>query len=980
MAAVVERHGEGHGALLDRMHGENERNKPSIQPHGLLFVLREQDRDLIIENVSENVTQITGWRLQDLLGSPIDVLLDKLSTKHLKETVAFNELSQPIELRLATYKASGKSASGGSPSPAARSWNGVLHRTSCGLILEAEENTPTLFARGADRTKKIALFGRLQSTSSQAEFCGELAAAIAEMTGYERVCMYKFVEDFNGKVLAEVRARESIESFEGMFFPSTDIPESTRALYMIHRIRMYVDATAEPVEVTPAVNPTARLPVDLNHSILRSMRSCHIQYMKNMGVRASLTISLVVENKLWGLICCHQLSGPKYITYEDRAAIRDVVDFASVLLSHKAETDRRERYLQTRALLEEMASSVPAEERNVAQAVLDARPSLFDIIPCGGLTVAVASGAHVSHGRVPSEPEVQQLARYIRARPQDRVWSTISMSRVMESAAAMKETACGVLAVPVGLGPLESVMWYRPELEYDVVWAGSLKEAAKKGSDGKDYGPRKSFAKFKESVKMTCEPWEGHEKDAALAVRNFLVALYFRGLPDAGMSAEQRRAFETAGYPLVLMDPLSGMLDCNPRFCRALGLGKSDLVGQQFGARLAQEEFRRRVQEAFAEVLSTGEAADVELRVQGGDGRSLECLLFLAPLRAAAGGIAQVIGVAQIAAVLESAFSLHAAASTYAPGAEAAGDIQRAATAGSAPGGAAGAGAGEEGERGANMAAAIEAKRRFLTKLGAELEQRENASRQSSTGALFGPYAPTAPESPLASRSPRPPPRGTCSRRRGAARPRSAAPPPSTPSPSTSTARRSARDAPAAGRPGAGPEGPAPRGGPAPGDPIPEGDEAAAMGEGAEGEALEGAEGAEGEEAAPRQPLAPRPTMNPLQVLAYSVKSVQPKAVAKQVQLSLTTKGAFPEVVYGDAAAVHQLLRHLLTESVKFVSSGRISLLATLETVKGFRAGSVPHPRLTLRLDVADTGIGLLRSDIRSLQGAFSALMEHWQS
>jgi len=175
-------------------------------------------------------------------------------------------------------------------------YDGILHRSGSDLILELERAQPDMVlpsVRGA--------LGKLQETSTEAEICWTAAKEARRLTGFDRVKIYRFAPDWSGEVVAEARG-DDVESYLGTHFPASDIPKQARELYTRKLLGYIPDVNYSPVPLLASVEGP---PLDMSHCVLRSVSPIHLEYLRNMGVRATLTISLVIDGKLWGMIACH---------------------------------------------------------------------------------------------------------------------------------------------------------------------------------------------------------------------------------------------------------------------------------------------------------------------------------------------------------------------------------------------------------------------------------------------------------------------------------------------------------------------------------------------------------------------------------------------------------------------------------------------------------------------------------------------------
>ena len=262
----------------------------SIQPHGALLVLSEPGH--VIIQASANAAKFLGLP-HDVIGLPIDAIKGDLA-RCIDPRLDVPMLGVlPLAMRCTI----------GAPRAA---FDVVLHRPPHGgLVVELEPAGPP-----ADRSRQVEdALRRTLLSSSLRVLCDETARIFRDLTGYDRVMVYRFDEEGHGEVLAEERD-EALEPYLGNRYPATDIPQIARRLYERNRVRVLVDIDYTPVPLTPAMLPDTGQPLDMSMCSLRSVSPIHVQYLKNMGVRATLVVSLMVGGRLWGLISCHHYRAP----------------------------------------------------------------------------------------------------------------------------------------------------------------------------------------------------------------------------------------------------------------------------------------------------------------------------------------------------------------------------------------------------------------------------------------------------------------------------------------------------------------------------------------------------------------------------------------------------------------------------------------------------------------------------------------------
>ena len=393
------------------------------------------------------------------------------------------------------------------------------------MILELEpaisqENIPFLSFYHLAR----ASINQLETTSNLKEFCQIIVKEVRKVTGFDRVMLYKFDADGHGAVIAEEK-NENLESYLGLHYPESDIPKVARKLFSSNWIRLIPDAKSQPVQLFPTINPISQNPLDLTFSILRSASPCHIEYLHNMGVGASLTISLIKDQKLWGLIACHHQT-PKYVSYELRKASEFLGRVIFSELSTREETadyDYRMKLTYVQSMLIEYMSQAD----NFIEGLVKHKPNLLDLTSAQG--AAVCFGNHCTVvGETPKQEDINFLLQWLQNNVSEEVFYTDSLALIYGDAERFKNVASGLLAIPIS--QKNYVLWFRPEVIQTVNWGGNPNQAfeANQTEAGLRLSPRKSFELWKETVRLKSLPWKTVEVKAALELRKAIINIVLR--------------------------------------------------------------------------------------------------------------------------------------------------------------------------------------------------------------------------------------------------------------------------------------------------------------------------------------------------------------------------------------------------------------------------------------------------------------------
>jgi len=332
------------------------------------------------------------------------------------------------------------------------------------------------------------------------------------------VILYRFDDDDHGSVIAESRQRE-MDAYLGLNFPESDIPRQARALYLRNWIRCIPDAGYRSVAVEPTLRPDTHQPLDLSDVLLRSVSPVHLEYLHNMGLRASMSISLVVEGRLWGLISCGHRS-PRPVSPSLRAACETLGRLVSLQLGALTETAFRRRMVAARPGLGTLRTALAASEGDVLLRMLASPIELNALVGASGAAVVI--GSHVQRcGLCPGDKEVLQIAGATARVAEEGVFASRELGASFPECAGLADTASGVLALHMpGVGGC--LLWFRPEVVQTTHWGGDPHKSAERSLDGSAPSrlhPRRSFALWKQDVRGQSLAWSPAELALAADLR-----------------------------------------------------------------------------------------------------------------------------------------------------------------------------------------------------------------------------------------------------------------------------------------------------------------------------------------------------------------------------------------------------------------------------------------------------------------------------
>lgn len=469
----------------------------SIQPHGFLLAFKEDS--LIIDFCSGNSAEYIAIDYKQLLGKSFSVVFGEEAKENLTNYVSQNLMLSSTLLKL---------------SLAGREFLCTLHKSNGQYILEAEPLSVNEQSASESYNQTTQFFSYMHETHSLKELCQLVTNGTREITGYDRVMVYRFDKDYNGEIFAESK-RDDLEPFLGLHYPHTDIPVQARQLYMQNLLRIITDVDYTPVPIY-TIDDTATKNLDLSLSILRSTSPIHVQYLHNMGVGATLTISLIYQKKLWGLIACHHYS-PKNLSPELRLAAQLQGHFITSQISIRQSNEEYEIARKTALALEkaDLASLVDEDSFNT----FIKKPELLHLCNAPGVSILFNNKVY-NNGLTPAEEEVRYLSKQLASQTNNGYLHTNKLIDLLPDNAALCSKVSGIIYHSLDVDNNNYIIWYKPETKAEVTWAGDPNKSIIKDKNG--LSPRKSFELWKEIVDCQSSEWLRPELDSAAAFAHSL--------------------------------------------------------------------------------------------------------------------------------------------------------------------------------------------------------------------------------------------------------------------------------------------------------------------------------------------------------------------------------------------------------------------------------------------------------------------------
>ena len=509
----------------------------AILPHGAMLVLEPETLE-VLQAAGDTLT-LLGLAIQGLLGRSAATLFRSDQVENLHALARTHDLAKPRHLLDPLLRVMPD-----------RPLDASLHRSSEALVLEFEA------ADTADRFAADPLAGvhemvqGMDAAVTLHALCQFAADRVRNVAQYDRVLVYRFMQDDSGWVIAESR-EEHLEPFLNLHYPAADIPKQARALYVRNWLRLITRVNYDPAPLTPANNPRTGKPLDMSQAILRDVSPIHREYLRNMGIDASMSISIIRDGKLWGLIACHHYS-PRILPRHLRAVCELFGSMFSLQLEAREKGEQFEERLASRMVLQNLMLNLAGAD-DYAIGLTQQSPNLLDYIHGGdpsiegigqgGVAVSV-KGQITFLGITPEPAQIKSLVEWLDTHMQqsDGVFSTDRLGEIWPKAADFAGVASGVLVISVSPEPSDFIIWFRPELVATSSWAGEPKKLERSGPNGDRLSPRKSFEVWKETVRGRCLPWTPADLDAAFDLRVSLLHVVLRRINAAALERKRSAA------------------------------------------------------------------------------------------------------------------------------------------------------------------------------------------------------------------------------------------------------------------------------------------------------------------------------------------------------------------------------------------------------------------------------------------------------
>lgn len=474
----------------------------SIQPHGVLLALSAVG--LIIEQASRNCATLLGHDVAAVLAQPLAVLTGATAAEQVRQALLVDDLEDvnPLLLHIGGQR-----------------FNGVLTHQDGVILLELEPLTDPV----DDATGLLKTLRRMQAASTLDDLYRVSVEEVRRLAGFDRVLIYRFQPQGHGQVLAQALGGR-LPGYLGQCFPASDIPPQARELYRLNWIRVIPDANYVPVPILPMLRPDNGQPLDLGFSMLRSVSPVHCEYLKNMGVSASMSLSLLEDGQLWGLITCAHPQ-PLRVSYPVRAMCAAIAQLLSVQISALQTRDAQAQRMRKSGLIADLTAAMQAGQQDVLEGLLEHSDALLALTGASGVAVLIGDRLELL-GECPSVDQVRALYLWVREQCLETAAPLVTdhLQSLHSASAHYSNIASGLLAFVLPKPVDNGVLWFRPQVRSSMQWSGHPDEHfIDQGQGTPRLRPRTSFALWEQLVDGKALQWTAADVYAVAELRRHAI-------------------------------------------------------------------------------------------------------------------------------------------------------------------------------------------------------------------------------------------------------------------------------------------------------------------------------------------------------------------------------------------------------------------------------------------------------------------------
>lgn len=475
-----------------------------IQSHGVLLAL--DDAGLIISQVSQNIGALFGWSPEELLGKPFSTLIGQEQAENIRHLFLKKESRHPALTTFEIVRNDERS-------------NFDAHISRCDELWTVEielEESSRLSPNQPSTDTFISLQGMLSDDQNNNDIVAYAQIVVRQLrlvTAFDRVMIYQFNDSDDGHVIAESKV-DAAESYLGLRFPSSDIPPQARNLYLKNMVRSIADVDGTTVPIHPTLHPLSGVPLDMTHTTLRALSVVHIEYLRNMGVSGSMSISLILDNKLWGMIAMHHLT-PKYLSMHLQnlsVSIGKITSLKIKDINNNALLSRAQKTNDHLQALERFTLDTREDLKDLTESLHE---DWMELIAADGVVLCV-NGEHHNIGSAPNNQQMDDLHTWLaeqNARTNVHIDNIQTVTPALES---LQENFTGLMVAPIlNTDQVSYIAWFRSAKSESVAWAGNPIKSLSFKKGGHRLSPRHSFTRWVDANTIIILPWT--QEDLSLA-------------------------------------------------------------------------------------------------------------------------------------------------------------------------------------------------------------------------------------------------------------------------------------------------------------------------------------------------------------------------------------------------------------------------------------------------------------------------------
>ncbi|NQY80796.1 MAG: GAF domain-containing protein [Candidatus Caenarcaniphilales bacterium] len=561
----------------------------SIQSHGFMFILNNEFK---IKKISENILNFLNKQLNEVIDKNLNEFIDEKFINELK-TLRSEGALNPIRSMTLSFKFTDEL------------FDAIIHENSAGYqILELEENHNHSSVQ--DLYKKVMSFSvNLQKTSNTEMLYNYVVNEVRSITGFARVKLYQFDRDWNGLVIAESKENH-MHSYLGLHFPQSDIPVQARKLYSKNYLRLIPDINSKASKILPNNLDHKSEAIDMSFSVLRTVSPVHIEYLNNMNVQASMSISIMQNGKLWGLIACHH-DKPLHVPYSVRMIAELFGHTFSALLTNYSQSNENEKKQQKELCVNEV-HAILNSNINISNALKVKYKLLLKSVDADGL-IANFGDKHFAFGIVPEMPVVKKIIQWLEAHYQEEIFISNSINKDTDLFLEEGSSVSGLIATPVSSEMKDYLLWFRSEQISDMNWAGKPEKVLSKNTLGYHLTPRASFDRWQEKLRSYSRPWSQLEIETAQEVsQEFLKKRYEDILCQKTNNLDS--IIKNSNATVYIMNTKKQIMSINDKALKTFGCNNS-VIGKSI-SEIFDHESASLIEGNFQEIISKRDSITFE--------------------------------------------------------------------------------------------------------------------------------------------------------------------------------------------------------------------------------------------------------------------------------------------------------------------------------------------------------------------------------